>query len=838
MPPARIHHFERQERRGRRLAAVATLVIVALLSASWVGLFSFLSVSAAYGTFTDLDRRYLPDVQGMDLTLPDISRLSRVYTKEGVVLAELHAGRNSEPVRLKDVPKVVRQAILAAEDSDFYEHEGIDFQSIMRAAVSNVQGNARQGGSTITQQVVKQNFVGSEQTIERKISEAVLAAELERRYTKDEILQFYLNSVYFGSGAYGVKAAAWEFFDKPLKDVSLAEAATLATLIRNPGLYDPRSGKERALLRRNQVLDAMVVNNFVTRREADGAKEAPLETVPHSEFQGPADHVVAEVKRQLLHEPEFAFLGPTYEERKRAIFGCEASDTKCTGGGGLKITVSIDLALQQEANRIINEWLPQPEEGEAPTGAIASVDNQTGAVLVMASGLPFDAEQFDLATQGRRQAGSAFKPFTLVAALESGITLGSYWDSSSPQEIECAFPCAPDGSLVWTVHNANRTGYGLIPLLEATKNSVNAVYAQVAVDVGPAKIVEVAHRMGIQSQLPEVYSLTLGTGSTSPLEMASAFSNFATNGLHAKPYIVERIENAAGEVIYEHQPSQQQVLDPTIAAAARGALEEAVCCGTGTRAQLGRPQFGKTGTHQNFNDAWFLGGVPQITTAVWVGFPDAQKPLRDLVIHGEYYSRVYGGSVPAPMWKEFMDIALAGVPVAQFPPTPAEAGELFVTPEAEVPDVVGLSSSDAAKQVLDAHLRPVRQVVASFQPEGLVVSQSPAGGQMVQQGTSVAIRVSSGRPPSAPLPDLRGKTVAEADATLQQLAAQTGVVIGYWVQPQEVGDPNLVHRVLATEPAPGTEMAHGASVNLVVGKAKPPPPKKDPPDKKPPKPKP
>ncbi|MGH9051587.1 MAG: transglycosylase domain-containing protein, partial [Acidimicrobiia bacterium] len=235
-----IHHVERQERRGRRMAALATLVIVGLLASTWVGLFSFLSMSAAYGTFRDLDRRYLPDTQAEDLTLPDLSQLSRIYTEDGVVLAELHAGKNSEPVPLDTVPEQVQQAVLAAEDADFFEHEGIDFQSIMRAALNNIQGGRRQGGSTITQQVIKQHFVGAEQTIERKITEAVLAAEMERHYSKDQILEFYLNSVYFGSGAYGVKTAAHEYFDKTLEELTLGEAATLATLIRNPALYDPR----------------------------------------------------------------------------------------------------------------------------------------------------------------------------------------------------------------------------------------------------------------------------------------------------------------------------------------------------------------------------------------------------------------------------------------------------------------------------------------------------------------------------------------------------------------------------------------------------------------------
>jgi penicillin-binding protein 1A len=633
MSKAPIHELERRDVRRRWFVALATLLSIALLSSTWIGLFSFFGTNSAYGIFTDLERKYVPEVDDLLLDLPDLSQVSRIFTLDDVLLAELHDGKNSEPVRYSELPDLVIKAVLAAEDAEYFEHEGVDFAAIGGAAIDNLRGVTR-GGSTITQQVVKQNFVGDEVTLQRKIQEAMVAVELERRYTKEQILEFYVNSVYYGWSAFGVKTAAREYFGKNLDELTIAEAATLFVPIRNPSTYDPRRQPERVLDRRNDVIDTMVAHEMITAAQGERAKEEPYVIQPHQEFQGPADHVVAEVRRALLHDPEFSFLGATDEERKKAIFGCPSDDVTCSGGGGLKVYVTIDLDLQNRANEILNSWLPLadpsvlnedqlaaciqrynnaqipvPEPNDlrcSPTGAIATVDNATGAIKVMASGLPFDVEQFDLAIQGKRNPGSSFKPFGLTAYLESGGSLNSFWDARSPKEIACPF-CNPDP---WVVHNAGGGGGGM-SLFSGTQNSVNVVYAQVSKEVGPERIIDAAHRMGIKSDLPPVYSLVLGAGAVSPLEMASAYSNFATNGLHAESYLIERIENTAGELIYSTQIEQIQVVDPAIMAAARAPLTQVVAAGPATRASIDRPQGGKTGTHQNFNEAWFVGFVPR-----------------------------------------------------------------------------------------------------------------------------------------------------------------------------------------------------------------------------------
>jgi membrane peptidoglycan carboxypeptidase len=853
MSKAHIHELERRDVRRRWFVALATLLSIALLASTWIGLFAFFGTNSAYGVFTDLERKYVPEVDDLLLDLPDLSQVSRIFTLDGVLLAELHDGKNSEPVRYEEIPDLVIKAILAAEDAEFFEHEGVDFAAIGGAAIDNLRGVTR-GGSTITQQVVKQNFVGDELTLQRKIQEAMVAVELERRYTKEQILEFYINSVYYGWSAYGVKTAAREYFGKELEELTIAEAATLFVPIRNPFNYDPRRQPERVLDRRNDVIDTMVAHEFITPRQGEQAKEEPYVIQPPLEFQGPADHVVAEVRRALLHDPEFAFLGATDEERKKAIFGCPSDDLTCAGGGGLKVYVTIDLELQEKANEILNSWLPMadpsalsddqlaaciqrynnarvpvPEPNDlrcSPTGAIASVDNVTGAIKVMASGLPFDVEQFDLAIQGKRNPGSSFKPFGLTAYLESGGSLNSFWDARSPKEIECPF-CNPNP---WVVRNAGGGGGGM-SLFSGTQNSVNVVYAQVSKEVGPERIIDVAHRMGIQSELPAVYSLVLGAGAVSPLEMASAYSNFATNGLHADAYLIERIENTAGELVYSKDVERIQVVDPAIMAAARRPLIQVVAAGTATRARLtdpARPQGGKTGTHQNFNEAWFVGFVQQYSTAVWVGYPDFQAPLRNVTINGEPYGRVYGGTVPGPIWKEFMTHMLRGMPVSDFPEDPPGVGRYFTTPFTEVPLVVGLMQDEAEDEIYDAHLRPNVVEIASIEEKGVVLTQDPEENSEAAHGQVVTIEISSGVPPEAPLIDLRTLTVDAAVIALEAFEEETGVALEFSVTFRDVDDPSLVGLIVDTNPPPGATVTHGQAIQIIVGTlARPGPPGDD-----------
>ncbi|MFN2486133.1 MAG: transglycosylase domain-containing protein [Acidimicrobiia bacterium] len=848
-----IHQMEARERRGRWFPALAGLLSIALLGSTWIGLFTFLGANSAYAAIDKVRAEYVPEVETLTLTLPDLSRVSRVWAS-GAVIGQLHDGRNSEPVLIEEVPELLQYAILAAEDKDFYEHQGVSFPAIASAALDNFQNGNTRGGSTITQQIVKNVFVGDEVTIERKIKEAFIAAELERRFSKDEILEFYVNSVYFGAGAYGVKTAAFEFFQLRMDQLSVDQAATLAVLIRNPSLYDPRRNPEDVLDRRRDVIDTMLEQGWITEAEAETANSRPLGVLEHIEFRGEAEHVRTEVLRQLsdLSRHEFDFLGTTKEERAISVFGCPSDDVACTGGGGLNIETTIDLNLQHAANNLLLEWLPFYSYDEnlqlctqifpsdpietlssyaeanscSPTGALTMVNNQTGAVEVMASGLPFEQSQFDLAVQGRRNPGSAFKPFGLVAALENGITLGNTYDGASPQILTCPTICStgPDPNK-WTVSNAG-AGTGRITLGEATTRSVNTIYAQLSLQVGPEKVVEVAHRMGITSTLPAVPSIVLGTGAVSTLEMASAFSSFATNGLYAEPYLIDRILDEDGNVLYQHQVEQEQVIDPAIAQAARRPLL-AVPSGDGTapRADIGRPQGGKTGTHQDYRDAWYVGFVPQYTTAVWVGYERDQVPLRNVQIHGEFYERVFGGSVPAPIWAEFMQMVLANVEPVDFPTLEESALEVYLKPPTTtVPYLIGRSQSDAISVATAAKLTVNISSVPSGQPAGIVVSQSLSSGAEVEAGIPIRIWVSNGQAPGGAMPNVTGLNLSEAYRTLNRFSFSSGTYVDTYVTYTPVSDPAQVDIVLSQSPGAGTAMTYNSAVYLTVGQAAAPPP--------------
>lgn len=846
-----IHQMEARERRGRWFPALAGLLSIALLGSTWVGLFIFLGANSTYVALDKIRAEYVPEVDSLTLSLPDLSRVSRVYAKApgSELLAELHDGRNSEPVPIDEVPEVLTLAILAAEDKGFYSHHGVSFPAIASAALDNFRSGSNRGGSTITQQIVKNVFVGDEVTIERKIKEAFIAAELERLYSKDEILQFYMNSVYFGSGAYGVKAAAREYFGETMADLTLAEAATIAVLIRNPTLYDPRRRPEQVLERRNDVIDTMLEEGWITSPQAQQAKARPLAVVDHDIFVGPAEHITAEVLRQLLDpaNEEFDVLGTTSEERTISVFGCPADDTACTGGGGLSIETTIDLRLQLAANELLENWLPiYPYDQNlalcqkvfpttpieqlttyaeanscAPTGALSMVDNATGEVVVMASGLPFAREQFDLAVQGRRNPGSAFKPFGLVAALENGLTLGNTFSGASPMILTCPSICSDDGN-TWTVSNAGAST-GRITLQEATSRSINTVYAQLSLEVGPEKIVETAHRMGITSELPPVPSVVLGTGAVSTLEMASAFSSFATNGVWAEPHLINRILDENGNVLYEHQVVHEQVIAAPIAAAVRRPLLDVPTSqGTAERANIGRPQGGKTGTHQEYRDAWFVGFVPQYSTAVWVGYERDQIPLRNVTINGNHYDRVFGGSVPAPIWAEFMRMVLVDIEPIDFAQLPEEDLEPYLTPPTTVvPFLIGQEEAAAVNAAIAAKLEPVVRPIPSLQPTGTVVFQSLNGGATVEAGLPISLYISTGQQPAGAMPSVVGLPLREAYHTINRFIYTTGVWLDVYVTYVPVTDETQRDLVFSQSPPAGTSMNYKDAVYLTVGEPAP-----------------
>jgi len=952
---AQIHNLEDRTRFGSRYVAGFVLLISSILLAGWFGFFLFLPIKSGMDVVNSLEEKFLPRAEGMVLNFVSLSEPSSIITADKKILDELHDGLNRDPVSLSEIPPFVVNTLLAAEDSNFYTHQGVDFIAILSAVLDNLRGVTR-GGSTITSQVAKQAFVGDEISIRRKIAEAVVAAELERRYSKDQILEYYINSIYWGSGAYGIQSAALEYFNKDIRDITLDEAATLVVIIRSPAYYNPRKYPERVIERRNDVLEVMLKEGFIVPIQARSAKLAPLNIVDTVEEVAQADHVVAEVKRQLLNDPQFAVLGNTKEERKQKIFGCPSDDTSCTGGGGLKVYITLNLELQQHANAVLNTWVPPKSANDKtddpkPTGVITLINNYTGAIEVMASGLPFEEEQFNLATQGKRNPGSAFKPITLLAALEAGDKLYSYRDSRSPVEIDCGYPCAPDGvGTKWVVRNygtsitadrylnkisaQNRAielqciGYhveeiknsdfieqfplsvnldlfstekdklvelgkalgqldadgkkiiyqlntegisfpegqivitdplrienqnnliqlnlisdtqsvfkpcndkseynraiklldtsGMISLEEATRRSINTVFAQLASEVGGEKLANTAKRIGINSYLEPVISLTLGAGAVTPIEIASAYSSFATNGILAPTYLIERIEDSNGDVIYQHVVSPRIAIpDPAAAAAVRKTLEVAAQRGTGTRAVLDdRAIAGKTGTHQGFREAWFIGFIPQYTSSVWVGFAEEQLPLTNVEINGEIISNVSGGRVPAPMWKEFMVKVVENLPVVDWPSDPSDLEKYYEIPTVEIPQLIGLNVLDAEEIAFSSYLLPKIILTESDEVPGLVLTQNIEAETEVPEGTELVLEV-SGNTFSAPIPNLPPCTYTpdEAEELLKEFMRDSNVILFILRNYESTDVQSCEGKVIGTNVAQGATVSTGDTIILII----------------------
>jgi len=955
---AQIHNLESKTRYGSRYVAGFLILISSILLAGWVGFFVFLPIKSSMEVVTSLEEKFLPRAEGMVLNFVSLSEPSTIITSDNQILDELHDGLNRDPIRLSEVPSFVINTLLAAEDSNFYLHEGVDFVAILSAALDNLRGVTR-GGSTITSQVAKQSFVGDEISVRRKVAEAVVAAELERRYTKDQILEYYINSIYWGSGAYGIQSAAYEYFGKDIREITLDEAATLVVIIRSPAYYNPRKYPERVIERRNDVLNIMLKEGFIVDIQARSAKLAPLNIVDSVQIDSQAEHVVAEVKRQLLNDPQFAVLGNTKEERKKKIFGCPSDDTSCTGGGGLNVYITLNLEYQQHANQILNKWVPSnsvDEENDEPkpTGVITLINNFTGAIEVMASGIPFEEEQYNLATQGKRNPGSAFKPITLLAALESGSKLYSYRDSRSPVEIDCGYPCAPDGiGTKWVVRNygtsitADRylnkiaaqdraielqcVGYhiediknidffkqfplvsnldelednseklveigkalnqidedgnpiiyqldasgvnfpegtvvitdpelieqqanttqiniegetqyifkpcsdkseynrsvklldtsGMISLEEATRRSINTVFAQMASELGGEKLASTANRIGINSEIEPVISLTLGAGAVTPIEIASAYSSFATNGVLAPTYLIERIEDSNGIILYQNIVSQRvSIPDPGAAAAVRKTLEVAAQYGTGTRAALDdRPIAGKTGTHQGFREAWFIGFIPQYTSSVWIGFAEEQLPLTDVEINGEVIKNVSGGRVPAPMWKEFMTKVVEGLPVIEWPNDPSDLEKYYEIPTVVIPELAGLNVLIAEEIAFSNYLLPNIKLVDSEEAPGLVLTQSIEVNEEVPEGTVIELEV-SGQKFSAAIPNIPPceYSIEEAEGLIKTFMRENNVILFLKNNYEQSDVQGCEGKVIGTNVSQGATMSTGDTLIFIIESA-------------------
>ncbi|QXC62357.1 transglycosylase domain-containing protein [Aquihabitans sp. G128] len=612
------------------------------------------------------------------LALKPLAERSYIFDASGSRLGTMtnrEDPQNRVVISLKDIPDTVRWSVLATEDANFYKHKGVNIRSILRAVNANLEtGGVSQGGSTITQQVVKNSLVGDQQDIKRKLREAFLAVELEKQMSKDEILEYYLNSVYFGGGAYGVAAASEYYFNKSVKDLNWAEGATLASLISSPNYYNPFKNPKVALKQRSLVFKRLVATKKLTEDEVKFYQAVPLPTVANKP-KPPYDYFVEEVKQQLLSDPKYG-LGGTEAERNRAVYE-----------GGISVYTTYDPAMQEKAKQARDETMPgnlgdgtfqviNPKTGQPTIGtqAIASVEPSTGAVKVLLGGPGYDKVQFNIALAGR-QVGSTMKAIVLATLLEQG-----YVPSDTVSGGKCTFKF-PGQTKLYSP-STGKAGTGTITtMIQVSSNCGFVRLGQVA---GIDNVVAMARKLGITSKLDAVPSLPLGTSDVSPLQMASAYATFANDGVRNEPYYIEKIVSRDGKTLYQHQAKPERVMSIQSARLVDQVLLNNVVRGTGKNAAIegGQPAAGKTGTTNDSTDVWFVGFTPRLATAVWMGAKDGNISLdSNAELRG-----ATGGKFPALTWGRYYSLLYAGLPVVDFTPAdPTRSGKSV----GKIPNEVG-----------------------------------------------------------------------------------------------------------------------------------------------------
>jgi penicillin-binding protein 1A len=587
-------------------------------------------------------------------------------------IASLHGEQDRVNVTLDQVPQVMIDSVLAAEDRTFFDHGGVDPLGIARAFWHDLRNESTQGGSTITQQYVKNVYLSSERTITRKIKEAVLSIKLEQELSKEQILERYLNAVYFGRGAYGIGAAVRAYFGHDLSKITLPEAAYLAGLIRSPETADAANPAQvqTAIARRRTVLDGLLEMRKINQAQYDEANATPftvgttiLARAPAQKGFGPLAPGLSEIGVEYFRDYVIQQL------KERGFSEAELF------GGGLRVYTTLDIEAQRAAWDSVMSTLDRPDD---PLAALVSLDPDNH-IKAIVGGRDHATDEGNYAVPGGggrgRHAGSSFKPFVLAEAVKQGISLQSQFNSPSSIDLPKA-----DNGKTWHVRNAEQSS-GVLNLLEATKHSSNTVFAQLMLKVHPNTVIPLAHEMGITSELPEVNSLVLGTGEVFPLEMASGYSTFAHRGAHIAPTAIIKVERPNGDGGYSTVTFDQPRTNPLTQKESdlvTTALEGVVHGGTGSGAYFGKPIAGKTGTTEDNLDAWFVGFTPNgYTTAVWMGYRNAAEdgpPKFMTNVHGRV---VFGGTFPATIWNKYMTVLTDGTDVGDFPSVTKFPGEVL-----------------------------------------------------------------------------------------------------------------------------------------------------------------
>ncbi len=776
---------------------VKFLMFVGILLAAGLLLGASLAPAASFGAsiVSEVDEG-LFDYPPLPDDLGEPWERSVILDREGGELAVIR-DENRIVTDLADVPDHVQEAVLATEDRDFLAHDGVDWTAIGRAAFDNITaGEITGGGSTITQQLVKLVVLDSEQTLDRKLQEAIYAIELEQRLSKGEILAAYLNEAYFGNRVYGIATAAEFYWGRDISELGVAEGATLAGMLRAPNRNDPVANPDRALARRNIVLAQMGRAGFLDEAEVEELQATGLDLDVQPLREPSEPFFVNHVRSELLDDPA---LGADRDERERRL-----------RRGGLEIRTTLDPALQELAQDTIADSLDRDED---PLAAIATVEPGTGELLALGVGPKGfgsgeDEIEVNLAARrgggSSRDAGSAFKPFMLAAALEEGLSPGYTYEGGVAYEFE-DLACPAD----YAPANFGRASHGAMDMAQATTISSNVYFAHLLDVVGIEPLVDALEDAGVPISDRDglidgpICSLVLGAAEQAgvfPLEMATAYATFANEGERCEPFSVAEVTDRHGRTISRAEPDCAATFDAGVANRVTDLLRGPIESGTASaNGQLGRPAAGKTGTTQDSKDAWFVGYVPQLSTAVWTGHEHPET-----MTHPLCGGQVTGGCLPTILWRDYMraSIDALDLEVADFPEPPA-------LPASTVPDVVGQPREAAEATLAGASFRSESTEVEHWAEAGTVVEQTPAGGSRAEEGTLVGLDVSDGSRDPPVVPDLVGLPRDQAVAALEEAG------LSHEAREVPVDDEGAYDHVVAQSPTAG-EPAYDGTTAIVV----------------------
>lgn len=769
----------------------------------------------------------LPSLE--ELTPSPIAQTSKVYGIDGTLIAEFHAEENREIISFDQMSPYIKDAIIAVEDKRFYEHQGVDFIRIVGALIADIRAReVVQGGSTITQQYVKNIYFSPERTLRRKINEALIAIQLERHYTKDKILEMYLNTIYFGGGAYGIEKASQVYFGVHASELTLPQAALLAGLVRAPEEYSPFNNIEKAKNRRNLVLKLMYEQGYIDSKQFLEAIASPIELNENQSGIGSgsenriAPYFIDYVKQQL-YERKFT----SYDVFK----------------GGLRIYTTLDPKLQKDAEEAIKTIFP---EEIGPSYSLVSMDPTNGYIYALIGGKDYRKSKFNIAIQGKRQPGSVFKVPVLMEAINQHISPNTKFNPNGPITIK--IERSPD----WKVDNFGGQKFGEeMSVIDATIHSVNVVYAQLTMKVGAENIENLLTNMEIYDigSNPAIGLGGLEKGIT-PLDVTKIFATLASGGFYHQPVCIIKITDSQGNILYQYDPEKNQanhrVLEEPIAYYVTQILQRVIKEGTGKRADIGRPAAGKTGTTSDFRDAWFAGYTPELATVVWMGYQESNKAMEP--INGR---TVVGGTFPAEIWREFMSRALEGRPVSDFKkpqqelidieictnsglvpsfwcPEEAKVYRIYIKGEEpkeicnihnkiEIPNVVGLNIEEARNIFEGLHFEV--NEIAEFNDtynQDIVFNQEPPAGTIFEwlsttEKPKVTLFVSKGEE-TFDMPNLIGLDIK----TAEKIVKEYGMTIEKIVY--EYNEDQPIDSIFNQEPVSNSKVTRSTKVILYVSK--------------------